>query len=154
MVRRFPLEGLRNRSRNTYKGFGRGLQQMDLDWEQGELAEGLRCYREHKFFEAHEEWESVWLRAPEPEKTFLQGIIQIAAAFHHLQRKNPLGALRLLEGALRRLERYPESFGGLPAAALCDGIRKRLEALRRGASELEPVRIEPSSPGCSRPPLA
>lgn len=126
---------------------------MELDWKQGELAEGLRCYREHKFFEAHEEWESVWLRAPEPEKTFLQGIIQITAAFHHLQRKNPLGALRLLEGALRRLERYPEGFGGLPVAALRDEIRDRLEALRRGASELEPVRIEGfrSGAGCPQP---
>lgn len=116
---------------------------MRLDWNQGKLAEGLRCYCERKFFEAHEEWESVWLTAPEPEKTFLQGVIQITAAFHHLQRQNPLGAKCLLEGALRRLEHYPERFGGLPAGALCEQIRQRLQGLSSGLTEVEPVSIEP-----------
>lgn len=116
---------------------------MRIDWTQEKLAEGLRCYRARKFFEAHEAWESVWLSAPEPEKTFLQGLIQVTAAFHHLQRKNPLGAKLLLEAALRRLERYPVCFGGLPAASLCNQIRERLQALRAGADNLEPVGIEP-----------
>lgn len=118
---------------------------MYFDWNQGKLAEGLRCYRERKFFEAHEEWESVWLSAPEPEKTFLQAVIQITAAFHHLQRQNPLGTKCLLEGALRRLERYPERFGGLPAGALCEQIRQRLQALASGSLALEPIRIEPTA---------
>jgi len=120
---------------------------MQFDWERGYLAEGLRCYRAHEFFEAHEHWESVWLRAEEPEKTFLQGLIQITAAFHHLQRKNPLGALGLLEGALRRIGPYPEPFGGLSARALCEDIRGRLRALRGGALDLEPIPIEPSASG-------
>jgi uncharacterized protein len=55
-----------------------------LDWSCGELAEGLRCYRAEEFFLAHEHWEGVWLKAQEPEKTFLQALIQTTAAFHHL----------------------------------------------------------------------
>ena len=55
-----------------------------LDWTQGNLFAGLRCFHSGAFFEAHEHWESVWLAAQEPEKTFLQGLIQIAAAFYHL----------------------------------------------------------------------
>jgi len=39
---------------------------LPLDWKQGELAEGLHCYRNGKFFDAHEHWEAVWLRAVEP----------------------------------------------------------------------------------------
>jgi uncharacterized protein len=116
---------------------------MHFDWNQGALADGLHCYRGGEFFEAHEAWESVWLSAPEPEKTFLQGLIQMTAAFHHLQRKNPIGAMQLLEAALRRLERYPARFGGLPAGLICDEIRGRLGALRTGAENLEPVGIEP-----------
>src|SRR6266852_1643093 len=69
---------------------------MSLDWTQGNLHEGLRCFNSGAFFEAHEHWESVWLTAQEPEKTFLQGIIQVAASFHHFQRGNCAGTISLL----------------------------------------------------------
>ncbi len=111
---------------------------MEFDWTEGALAEGLRLYEAGEFFTAHEAWESVWLAAPEPEKTFLQGLIQVTAAFHHLQRDNPLGAMLLLQAALRRLDRYPESFGGISLSALRDDIRDRLRTLEVGepASQL------------------
>jgi len=44
---------------------------MSLDWTQGDLREGWCCFHSGAFFEAHEHWESVWLAAQEPEKTFL-----------------------------------------------------------------------------------
>src|ERR1700730_17204481 len=75
---------------------------MTLDWIQGSLAEGLRLYEAGEFFAAHEARENRWLESQEPEKTFLQGLIQVTAAFHHLQRNNPLGTTRLLRAALRR----------------------------------------------------
>ena len=59
---------------------------MDLDWTHGRLAEGLRCYHAQEFFAAHEHWENEWLASQEPEKTFLQALIQVAAAFHHFRR--------------------------------------------------------------------
>ena len=92
---------------------GWGARRMKFDWTQGALAEGLRLYDAAEFFAAHEAWESVWLSAQEPEKTFLQGLIQVTAAFHHLQRENRLGTSRLLRAALGRLERYPEGFAGI-----------------------------------------
>lgn len=107
---------------------------MEFDWTQGALAEGLRLYDAGKFFQAHEEWESVWLGAREPEKMFLQGLIQVTAAFHHLQRNNPLGTARLLQAALGRLERYPAHFGAISVASLCTDIRAWLIALEVGAS--------------------
>ncbi len=118
---------------------------MEFDWTQGPLAQGLRLYDAGDFFRAHEEWESVWLLSEEPEKTFLQGLIQVTAAFHHLQRNNPLGAVRLLQAALRRLEPYPEKFGGLSLALLRQDIRDRLIALEPGppAPVLVRARIEP-----------
>lgn len=42
---------------------------------------GLAHFNAEKFFEAHEFWEEIWLVESEPEKTFLQGLIQVAAAF-------------------------------------------------------------------------
>jgi predicted metal-dependent hydrolase len=102
---------------------------IDSDWAHGELAEGLRLYEAGEFFAAHEAWESVWLRSREPDKTFLQGLIQVTAAFHHLKRNNPRGAAVLLQAALRRLEPYPELFGGIWVTLLCDDIRERLRSL-------------------------
>jgi uncharacterized protein len=104
---------------------------VQLDWSQGELAEGLRCYRNREFFEAHEHWEAVWLRSAEPEKTFLQALIQTTASFHHFQRHNFIGAAALLRGALRRLESYPAEFGGVAVEELRQSIRAWLAALER-----------------------
>src|SRR3984885_1407442 len=116
---------------------------MEFDWSQGALAEGLQHYDSGEFFAAHECWESLWLLANEPEKTFLQGLIQVTAAFHHWQRNNPLGTARLLQGALRRLEAYPASFGSISVALLCNDIREWLKALetRALAQEEESARI-------------
>jgi predicted metal-dependent hydrolase len=118
---------------------------MRFDWSEGALAEGLRLYQAGEFFTAHEAWESVWLRSPEPQKTFLQGLIQVTAAFHHLQRDNPLGTTLLLQAALMRLDRYPESFGGISVGLLRHDIRERLLMLEAGepVSRLDSPRIQP-----------
>jgi uncharacterized protein len=122
---------------------GQGAQRMKFDWTEGALAEGLRLYDAGEFFAAHEAWESVWLTAQEPEKTFLQGLIQVAAAFHHLQRDNRLGTARLLRAALGRLERFPAYFGGISVDLLRHDIRTWLRVLDTAGPALQasPVRI-------------
>ena len=102
---------------------------MALNWETGELAEGLACYRNRQFFETHEHWESVWMRSSEPERTFLQSLIHIAVAFHHLQQNNPTGAIRQLKRALRKLEDYPPEFGRVDVDAVRCSIAEWLTAL-------------------------
>src|SRR5581483_4704015 len=105
---------------------------MSLDWSRAGLAAGLQCYRKREFFEAHERWEGIWLGCEEPEKTFLQALIQITAAFHHFQRRNLVGTASLLRAALRRLDCYPNEYGGLALEALRESIRAWLEALDAG----------------------
>jgi uncharacterized protein len=105
------------------------FQSVPLDWTCGDLSEGLRCFHSRAFFEAHEHWELVWLAAQEPEKTFLQGLIQVAASFHHFQRGNCVGTISLLRSALRRLDKYPEVFAGIAVAPLRVAIHSWLEAL-------------------------
>ena len=110
---------------------------MPLDWSQGNLQEGLRRFHSGAFFEAHEHWESVWLTAQGPEKTFLQALIQVAASFHHFHRGNRVGSISLLRSALRRPDTYPESFAGVALTPLRASIHLWLAAL-------EPP--QPSSP--------
>jgi uncharacterized protein len=116
---------------------------MTLDWGTGPLAEGLRLYEAGEFFTAHEAWETVWLKAPEPEKRFLQGLIQVTAAFHHFQRGNRLGAVLLLQAALRRLDRSPALFGGIAVATVCEDARECLRKLEAGETKLAAPRILP-----------
>ena len=118
---------------------------MTFDWTHGPLAEGLRDYNSARFFEAHEAWESVWLHAPQPDKLFLQALIQVTVAFHHLQRSNVLGATRLLTAALRKLEPYPPEFGGIAVPLLAGDIRACLDSLAATPLnvQLAPPRIQP-----------
>ena len=91
---------------------------MALDWNAGALAEGLACYRNSQFFDAHEHWESAWFNSIKPEKGFLQALIQLTVALHHIQAGNPAGARSLLRRSLRRLEACPAGFGEIDVALL------------------------------------
>src|SRR4051794_14522586 len=106
-----------------------------FDWTTGPLAEGLHCYRTEQFFEAHEHWELVWLTLPEPEKSFLQALVQISAAFHHLSRGNRIGAISLLTRSTRRLDRSPSLFFNLNVAKIRDEVRLWLSTLEQGSVE-------------------
>jgi hypothetical protein len=79
---------------------------------------GLAHFNAHEFFEAHEVWEEIWLLEVEPEKTFLQGIIQIAAAFHHYRRGNSDGAESLLAAGIVKISRFPDDYHGLAVGNL------------------------------------
>jgi predicted metal-dependent hydrolase len=100
-----------------------------FDWSQGDLLEGLQRYEAGEFFAAHEAWERVWLQSHEPDKTFLQALIQVTAAFHHLGRSNRGGATTLLRAAREKFARYPESYGGVSVTVLGADILARLQLL-------------------------
>jgi len=138
--RKYPRLPVRSCSGYQHKG-------IELDWTTGELAEGLRCYRSGQFFEAHEHWESAWLKSLEPEKTFLQGLIQMTAAFHHYQRDNREGTASLLRQALRKLELFVDHGGQLKVSPLCTEIRewlRTLESEETGPIEFPKVQITSS----------
>ena len=64
------------------------MVRMTMGREDRRLMRGVAHFNAQEYFEAHEVWEELWLVAREPEKTFLQGLIQVAAAFHHHAREN------------------------------------------------------------------
>ena len=90
---------------------------------------GVEQFNAREFWEAHESWELVWLPAPEPDKTFLQGIIQVSAGFHHYTESNPVGARSLLRRGLAKLERFPDGYRGLRLEDLRAAARAWLAAL-------------------------
>jgi len=90
--------------------------------------EGVMLFNSGEFFKAHEVWEALWLTASEPDKTFLQGIIQSAAAFHHHARGNRSGARSLLVAALEKLGNFPGHYRGVNLAAFRASCRVFLSA--------------------------
>lgn len=81
------------------------------------FAEGVAHFNAGEFWEAHESWEALWLEADGDLVEFYQGLIQLAAAYHHAQRGTLRGAVRLFDASLRRLEPFPQAFLGLDRAA-------------------------------------
>lgn len=58
-----------------------------------------------EYFEAHEEWEGLWMEAVGPRHAYLQGLIQVAVALHHSTNENWNGTRKLFSSALGYLER-------------------------------------------------
>lgn len=106
-----------------------------LDSQQRDLLylRGLEAFNTEHFYEAHEHWEEVWLETADPDKRFLQGLIQVAAAFHHHSRANLLGTRNLLREGLRKLDDFPGRHGGLEIAELRKEVREWLTALAEAA---------------------
>lgn len=96
-----------------------------------EFAEGVEQFNRGEYFAAHETWERLWLEAGGQKKLFLQGTIQLAAAFHHLGRGNTRGARTLLRAGRAKLEQISPVFWGIRVDRLRSETAIWSEALER-----------------------
>lgn len=68
------------------------------------LARGVALFRDDYAWEAHEVWEELWRALPRGAvRTYVQGLIQCAAAVVTLQRGNDAACAKLLDRAQRKL---------------------------------------------------
>jgi len=95
------------------------------------LAPGRAAFNRGAFFEAHELWENVWRDLAGSERTFVQGLIQIAAGLHHLDQGRPGPAARVLARGAEKLARGAPP---LPIAPLLREIRGLLATLETGGT--------------------
>jgi predicted metal-dependent hydrolase len=102
---------------------------MPLLPSQGNLNDGLNLFNRGHFFDAHEVLEDVWRSLPrdQPMRRHLQGLVQLAVAFHHQSTGNHVGARSVLERAIRNLNGADQS---LPELDL-ERLRADLEIWRR-----------------------
>src|SRR5258708_24403002 len=98
-----------------------------------ELNRGVSLFNRAHFFDAHEVLEDVWNSVPRDRpsgrhvRQHVQGMIQLAVAFHHQSKGNHVGARSVLERALRNLNGADRSFPRLDL----DRLRAELEIWRR-----------------------
>jgi predicted metal-dependent hydrolase len=80
-----------------------------------ELQNGVVLFNAGRFFDAHEVLEDVWREAPRqsPLRRHLQGMVQLAVAFHHQSKGNQVGARSVLERAMRNISGADSSFPNL-----------------------------------------
>ena len=97
--------------------------------------EGIHNFNSRKFWEAHESWEALWLESESDLEQFLQGLIQIAAAYHHVQRGTYRGAPRLFAAGLKRLEAFPLVHCGLDRAKVDAAARRHAAWLKSAPKE-------------------
>lgn len=88
---------------------------------------GLDHFNAREFWEAHESWETIWLEAESEVHRFLQGMIQLAAAYHHIKRGTFPGGLRLFDAALEKLADFPQRWCGIDRTSLEEAARRHRE---------------------------
>jgi predicted metal-dependent hydrolase len=108
---------------------------MNREEAEEKFRRGIEQFNRGEYFTAHETWEEVWLQTAEPEKTFLQGLIQVTAAYHHYTRENHAGTRSLLAAGLAKLEKFPARHRGCEIERLRAAVRRWIEDL---AAKREP----------------
>lgn len=98
---------------------------------------GVEQFNTGEFYACHDTLEALWMEATEPEKTFYQGILQIAVALYHLGNHNWRGATILLGEGSNRLRRYPSVYGGIDV----DELLEQSAALLRTLQQTEPEKL-------------
>ena len=99
------------------------------------MASGVSLFNHGLFHECHDALEPLWTQASEELKAQLQGLILLAAGYHHLQQHNPQGMLAVWEEALAKLGadggNVATPWGEVRAQAALDLTAQRLDHAKR-----------------------
>jgi hypothetical protein len=113
------------------------------------LEEAAYLFNEGLFFEVHEILEAVWLTQEEGVRLLLQGLIQIAVGFHHLENNNLRGALSLLQEGVEKVKGYGSDRPGVELdqfLAQIERARRSIESLGGAALDRFDRRMIPHMP--------
>src|SRR4051794_25883906 len=90
----------------------------------------FECFNKQLYFEAHEVLEELWLpQRGGAEDAFYKGLIQLAGAFVHLQKRRAKPSAALLRLARANLERYPTPHEQLDISSVLKMIESWLNRL-------------------------
>lgn len=104
-----------------------------------EFEQGIAEFNQQQFYACHDTLEAIWVEAPEADKRFYQGILQVAVGCYHLSNDNLRGAIILLGEAVRRLCDYQPDYQGVNVELLLEQAIQLLQALQ----QLKPEQAQP-----------
>ncbi len=93
---------------------------------------GVALFNGVRYWHAHEAWETLWRAAPDEERDFYQGLIQLAAGLLHLQRRNRRGARNKLSEGVAKLKPFQPAHHGIFVNELIGRAERILEDLDAG----------------------
>jgi len=99
--------------------------------------DAIAQFNQGEFYACHDTLEALWFEALEPEKTFYQGILQVAVACYHLENENRRGAVMLLGEGVRRLRDYQPDYGGIDVAQLMGDGLNLLHHLQQSSDRMD-----------------
>jgi hypothetical protein len=118
-------ENTQHATRNLALEQSEGTQHASL------FLEGLRLYWRGSYWHSHEAWEDLWRESQDPERSFLQALIQINAALIHSEKGHWRGVRNLLTRVLNNLPNCPKVFDvDVPS------LRRQVEVFRAEAEAL------------------
>lgn len=102
-----------------------------------EIVEGIELFNSGRYFEAHEEWEKPWLKAPKgsAEKLFIQGLIMLAGALDHYVKGEYAGTAKLIGKGLSRLKEHASVSMGIDTEDLLgqvNSFNEKFKAVGKG----------------------
>lgn len=110
-----------------------------------EFWRGITEFNQGEFYACHDTLEAIWMEAGEPEKTFYQGILQMAVALYHLGNRNVRGAIILLGEGMHRLRRYESDYGGINVDRLLQegrSLQATLQQMEQSGKNSHPIELE------------
>ncbi len=97
--------------------------------------QGVEQFNHGDYYACHDTLEALWVEAEEPDRSFFQGILQLAVALYHLTNQNQRGAMILLGEGSHRLQRYRPDYGGIDVDGLLDLSGQFLKTLQQASCD-------------------
>ena len=131
---------------------------LDPDEADRLFRRGVALFNGVRYWHAHEAWETLWRAAPDDERDFYQGLIQVAAGLLHLQRRNLRGARNKLAEGLAKLrdrkaqrERVETAVRDAMGKLTFAEAEARLKAAGLGFNEVMPLERVLDAPQAHQP---
>lgn len=106
------------------------------------LREGIRLFNDRRFFECHEILEPFYQETEEANKPFIEGLVQLAAAFRMFVDFGEIkGPVRMIRQALIRFEGYQPSFLQVRVKDLSEAMDGWIKAAQAAGADPRTVNI-------------
>jgi predicted metal-dependent hydrolase len=109
----------------------------------------IEQFNDQDFYGCHDTLEALWMEAIEPDRTFYQGLLQIAVGLYHFRNQNWRGAAILLGEGRGRLESYRPAYENIDLNALLTSAQDWLAWMQRH-SDSSPA---PKNPAINDPSI-
>ncbi|MDX2216233.1 MAG: DUF309 domain-containing protein [Oculatellaceae cyanobacterium bins.114] len=120
-----------------------------------EFWQGVEQFNQGEFYACHDTLEALWMEAMEPQKTFYQGVLQIAVGLYHLSNHNWRGSVTLLGEGIHRLRRYQPTYAGINVSQLIDqGVHLLTQLQRCGPEKIAELAKQVISDETDETPLS